>query len=223
MPIQSVGIKVSGVPLIVNFDTGLQAYIATIPAQSAVYTVEIDSADMASTTIALITFLSNAQGEIVKFFIQTNASTPVSEVEITAFYRNSMDGTDHGRAEVQRTDVAGAAYLHLNQGSYNIYVKKTGFATKIIKNFQVLTGIVVFDGPGPTPHQHTVRDQIGVVIENASVKVEDMTLDPESRLIAHKKTDPNGMWDTALPNGRLLAITFEKEAFDFQKVVVQND
>ncbi len=222
MTIQAVVIKVNGTPLLVTFDIGLQAYVATLPTQPVdFYNVEVDATDMASTTSTLITFLSIAQGEIAKFLIQTSMSAPVKDVKITAHYRNAIGGTDHGRAEVQFTGADGAAYLHLNPGAYNVYIEKAGFATKIINNFQVITGIGVFDGPGPVPYEHVVKDQGGTVIENVSVKVEDLTLDPEVRLIAHRKTDASGLWSAALPLNRAMAITFEKEAFDFQKAEVQ--
>ncbi len=223
MSIQSVVIKVNGTPLVVSFDSFLQAYVATLPTQPVdFYNVEVDATDMASTTSTLITFLSIAQGEIVKFLILTNTGTPVPDVTITASYRNVSGGADNGRAEVQATDVNGAAYLHLNTGSYNVKIEKAGFATKVVNNLQVISGINVFDGPGPIPHTHVVKAQNGTVVENVSVKVEDMSLDPEVRLIAHRKTDASGIWSANLPENVPLAITFEKETFDFQKVGVQN-
>lgn len=223
MSIQSVVIKVGGVPQTVTFDNVLQAYTATIPTQLVdFYQVEVDAVDNLSNTTTLITFLSTAQGEIVKFQVLGNMSTPISDVTISAAYRNVSGGTDHGRADVQTTGADGAAYLHLNAGSYNVSISKGGFSTKVLNNLQVITGISVFDGPGPIPHTHVVRDQSGATVENVSVKVEDLTLDAELRLIAHRKTDPSGIWSAALPQDRALAITFEKEAFDFQKVGVQS-
>lgn len=223
MPIQSVVIKVNGSPLVVSFDTNLQAYVATLPTQAVdFYNVEVDATDMASATSTLITFLSIAQGEIAKFQVNTSTNTPVPDVKITAYYRNPVGGANNGKAEVQTTDETGAAYLHLNPGSYNVTIEKVGFATKVISNFQVLSGINVFDGPGPIPHTHSVRAQDGSTIEDVSVKIEDMTLDPDVRLIAHRKTDAMGVWSANLPENRPLLITFEKTAFDFQKVGVQN-
>lgn len=224
MTIQSVAIKVGGVPLVVNFDTGLQAYTATLPLQPVdFYTVEIDATDMASTTTTLITFLSTIQGEIVKFFVTSLGGLPVSGVTVVAAYRNATGGTDHGRCETQETGVDGIAYLHLNAGSYNFTISKPGFATKVVNNLQVISGINVFDNvSGTIPHTHVVRNQAGAVVENASVKIEDLTLDPEVRLVAHRKTDVNGLWSAMFTPGRPLAITFEKEALDFQKVGVQS-
>jgi len=224
MTIQSVVIKVGGVPQTVVFDTGLQAYTATLPLQVVdFYTVEIDATDMAATTTTLITFLSTIQGEIVKFAVTSLGGYPVSGVTVTAAYRNITGGTDHGRAEQQETGADGTAYLHLNAGSYNFTISKPGFATKVVNNLQVISGINVFDNvSGTIPHTHVVRDQAGTPVENASVKIEDFSLDPEVRLVAHVKTDPSGIWSALFTPGRPLMITFEKEALDFQRVGVQS-
>lgn len=224
MSIQSVVIKVGGVPQSVVFDSGLGAYTATLPLQPVdFYVVEIDATDMASTTTTLITFLSIAQGEIVKFAVTSIGGYPVSGVTITAAYRNVSGGADHGRADQQETGADGIAYLHLNAGAYNVTITKPGFATKIVNNLQVISGINTFDnGSGTIPHTHAVRDQAGTPIENVSVKIEDYSLAPEVRLVAHRKTDPSGLWSAMLVPGRPLMITFEKEAFDFQRVGVQS-
>lgn len=223
MSIQSVVIKVGGVPQPVVFDNLLQAYTSTLPLQPVdFYTVEVDATDNLFNTTTLITFLSTVQGELVKFSALGGTGDPVKDVKITAYHRNPVGGTDYGRAETQTTGVDGNAYLHLAAGNYNVKIEKTSFATKIINNLQVISGLNVFDAAGTIPHTHAVHNQAGAEVENVSVKIEDMTLDPQVRLIAHRKTDPSGLWTAMLPQARPLMFTFEKPGLDFQKVEVQS-
>jgi hypothetical protein len=224
MAIQSVVIKVGGVPQVVTFDNLLQAYVATVPLQLVdFYEVEVDATDAALTTTTLITFLSTAQGEVVKFSVLSSTNTPVAGVNILAYYRNPVGGANYGRAELQTTDKNGEAYLHLNAGNYNISISSPGFSSKVINNFQVISGINVYDnGTGTIPNTHVVRDQDGNPVESVSVKIEDLTLDANVRLVAHRKTSPLGSWSAMFPSGHPLAITFEKPGLDMQKVGVQS-
>lgn len=223
MTIQSVVIKVGGIPQTVIFDLGLQAYTATLPLQPVdFYEVEIQATDMASVTTTTITFLSIAQGEIAKFKVLNSMGDPVADVKITAYHRNPSGGTDFGRAEEQVTDANGEAFLHLVAGNYNVKIERDGFSTKVVNNFQVISGINVFDAGGTIPHTHIVNTPAGVPIQDASVKIEDMTLAANLRLIAHRKTDALGSWTANLPPNNALVFTFEKAGSDFQKAGVQS-
>lgn len=224
MAVQSVAISVSGVPQTVTFDTVLQAYSATVPLQVAdVYSVAVKAQDFGGNITTAIAFVSIAQGELVK--VQTNDvhGIPVTGVAITAFYENQIDGTNYGRAEFQSTANDGSAYLHLAAGVYNIQISRAGFASQVVKNFQVFFGINTFIGTGGTlVESHSLKDNMGIAIPGAHVKLTQNDLVNSAALVAHQVTDIGGGWSIPLLSAKIYTFTFEKPGYDFEQVVIQS-
>lgn len=222
MPVQNVVIKVSGVPQTVTYDPILQAYTATVPLQASdVYNVEVDADDYGGNTTTVITFVSIAQGELVKVQVNDPHGNPVPGVTVTGFYRNPTGGTNHGRADLQTTAADGSAYLHLIAGNYNISISKAGFVTDVVNNIQVFFGINTFINTGGTvPESHVLLDNTGVVIASAHVKVTQNDLANTLALVAHQVTDVNGAWTIPLVTGKQYTFTLEKVGYDIEQVVV---
>jgi len=223
MAIQSVVIKVSGVPQPVTFNPTLQAYEATVPIQpNDLYNVEVEAQDFAGNTTTLITFVSLSQGELVKVLVTNALNQPVAGVVVTAHHRNPTGGTNFGRADVQTTASDGTAYLHLNAGDYNIEIAKEGFVSQFVNNLQVVFGTNEFVNTGGTiPETHVLRDNLGAPIEGASIKVLNDALANISAMLAHQKTAADGSWTVQVQPNTVYRFMFEKAGFDLRQGVTQ--
>jgi hypothetical protein len=224
MAIQTVVIKVGGVPQTVTFDPLLQAYTATVPAQlNPTYQVEVDATDLGGQTTTQISFVTLGSGELIQIVVTDSHNLPVQGVQVTAYYRNITGGANHGRAEVQTTDATGTAFLHLNTGNYNLEFTKSGFANQVIEDFQVAVGIPIFINTGGTiPERHALIDNLSAPIQDVSVKIFQNDLPIASSLVAHQKTLADGSWLVPVQAGKVYTYAFEKDGYDLVQVVTEN-
>lgn len=224
MAILTVQITVNGVPQLVNFNTGLQAWVTTLPQRSDdLYDVVITAVDSVAQSTIVATFLTIPEGEIVQFYAQDRAAQPLEGVSIVAHHRNPTGGSNWGRADSSVTAKDGKCWLHLKAGSYNVEVSRPGYQKQVVQNFQVYGGIDVFDNTGGVvPESHVVKDAGGTPLPDISVKIVDVNQGPQSALVAHIKTDSDGVWSTAFKQATPYDITFERAGLDYQKVEVQS-